>query len=229
VVTMPSRKAMSQFGPRQTMQQSYSNTVSNAAPAFQQMRGMEQQNPLIGRQVALRGLINRPVKGGQQYAQLQQQAKPITEFAGYVSRQGGGDARNIVSDIGQNGLANYGRQLGNFGDWKNAETKRANASGMLSSGFGAMIPGLAMAAFPGAGLAKIAQGAAMGGMGGGVRGALLGGAASAVAPAINVPGGIGGAIKAPVQAAANVARQFGNPVTAGRQALAFALGNYRKR
>jgi hypothetical protein len=214
-------------GQRRTLQQGYSDNVSNAAPAFQQMRAMEQQNPLIGRQVALRGLINRPVQGGQQYAQLQQQAKPITEFAGYQARQGG-NAQQVLSDFGKGNVSPYADALKNYGNWKDAETKRANASGMLSSGFGAMIPGLAMLAIPGAGLAKIATGAAMGGITGGPVGALTGGIGAAVAPALRVPS-VSQAISVPLKAAGSVARQFANPATASRQALAAAVGSWKPR
>lgn len=207
---------------RRTLQQGYSDNVSNAVPAFQQMRAMEQQNPLIGRQVALRGLINRPVQGGQQYAQLQQQAKPITEFAGYQARQGG-NAQQVLSDFGKGNVSPYADALKNYGNWKDAETKRANASGMLSSGFGAMIPGLAMLAIPGAGLAKIATGAAMGGITGGPVGALAGGLGSAVSPSLRLPGA-SQALSAPLRAASNVARQFANPMTAARQVAGAGIG-----
>lgn len=218
-------KPMSRFGPRPNMAQGYGNAVPDAINSYQQLQRLQALN----RNARYNAAFNRRDSVGQQYRQLERASTPAIEFAGYLSRNNGGNAQQILGQFANQGLGQYANQTQEFGDWMARETQRSNASGMLSRGFGAMIPGLAMAAFPGAGLAKIATGAAMGGMGGGVRGALLGGAASAVAPAINVPGGIGGAIKAPVQAAANVARQFGNPVTAGRQALASALGSYRKR
>ena len=109
------------------------------------------------------------------------------------------------------------------------EIKRANASGMLSSGLGALVPGLAMMAFPGAGLAKIATSTAIGGLGGGVKGALLGGLGSALAPNISVPGGLSSLARAPVQAATNVVKQFANPLTFARQAASSGIGSLNQR
>lgn len=168
-------KPMSQFGPRQNMAQGYSSGVTNALPAYQQAQAMEKANPLIGRQVALQGLINRPVQGAQQYQAARTQAQPVHDFAGYQARQTGtGNAGYQQALQGMSNPGQYAQALQNYGAWKDAETKRANASGMLSSGFGAMIPGLLMSAIPAAGLAKFGIGAAMGGIKGGPMGAIRG-------------------------------------------------------
>ncbi len=166
-------RPMSQFGPAQTMAQGYSGTVSNAVQPYQQMQAMQRANPLISNQVALRGLINRPVQGGNQFAALQKDAQPVTQFAGYAARQGA-NPNAVLADIGQNGLKNQGNLLNNYGSWMDAEVKRANASGMLSQGFGAMLPGLLMSAIPAGGLAKFAMGAGFGGIRGGPLGAVKG-------------------------------------------------------
>lgn len=220
-------RPMSQFGPAQSMAQGYSNNVNTAMPAFQQMRQMQAQNPNIARQTALRGLAPQS-RDARQFAALQQQAKPVQEFAGYMARQAGtGNAgyQQALSNMASG--TQYADALRNFGSWKDADTKRANASGMLSGGLGALIPDLAMMAIPGAGLAKIATGTALGGITGGPVGAALGGLGSAVAPSVKLPGL--NALKAPVQAAANVAKQFANPMTAARQVGAMGIGSLNGR
>ena len=182
-------------------------------------------------------MIGQPTQQERDFAQYrnnQDQSRIVGEFANWYGQninktrnpaqlmQIGNQVRN---DFLANNLSPYESQFNAFADWKTRDIARQNAGGMLSSGFGAMIPGLAMMAFPAAGLANVATGAAMGGITGGPAGALLGGLSSAVAPRVNLPSG---ALRAPVQAAANVARQFSNPVTAGRQALASALGSWRR-
>lgn len=166
-------RPMSQFGPRQTMAQGYSGTVSNAVPAYQQMLQMQQANPGISNQLAISPLVNRPVQGGQQFAALQQAARPVNQFAGYAARQGA-NPQAVLADIAKNGVANQGGMLNKYGSWMDAEVQRANASGMLSGGLGAMIPGLLMSAIPAAGLAKAAMGAGFGGIRGGPLGAVKG-------------------------------------------------------
>jgi hypothetical protein len=219
---------MSQFGPQQNIQQGYSNTVSNAVPAFQQMLAMQRANPNIASQSALQGLINRPVPLGNQYRDLALQSRPVTEFSNYLGSTGAGNPAEIMQNIGTSGLTPYASQLPDYGSWKDRDIQRQNASGMLSKGLGALIPGLAMMAFPGAGFAKIATAAGMGGLTGGPAGALIGGLGSAVAPSISMPGGIGSLARAPIQAMGAVAKQFANPRVAARQLTSSGIGAFKR-
>lgn len=217
-------KPMPQAGPPANMAQGYGNAVPGAVSAYQQLQQLQASNP----RARYESVFNRRNPVGQQFRELERQSRPAVEYAGYLGRNGGGSSQAILSQFGTSGLGQYENRTGEFGDWMARETKRANASGMLSSGFGAMLPGLAMLAIPGAGLAKIATGAAMGGMTGGPVGALTGGIGAAVAPALRMPS-VSQAISAPLKAAGSVARQFANPATASRQALAAAVGSWKPR
>lgn len=224
MVNIPNFNAMKplpKLGPPPNMAQGYGNAVPDAVNSYQQLQRLQALNPNARYSAA----FNRRNAAGQQYRQLERASTPAIEFAGYLSRNNGGNAQQILGQFANQGLGQYANRTQEFGDWMARETQRSNASGMLSRGFGAMIPGLAMMAFPAAGLANVATGAAMGGITGGPVGAALGGLSSAVAPRVNVPSG---ALRAPVQAAKSVARQFASPVTAGRQALASALGSWRR-
>jgi hypothetical protein len=97
-------------------------------------------------------------------------------------------------------------------------------NGFFDSTFGKMLGiGLPFAAGFLGPIAGTLTGAAIGGAQGGWKGALLGGAASAVAPAIKVPG-VSNFLRSPVTAAGNVAKQFANPLAAGRQLASMGVG-----
>lgn len=150
-----------------------------------------------------------------------------TQFANWMrSTNSAVNPTSVTNDLAAGNVAPYERQFGDFANWKTQDVARRNASGALSKGFGAMLPGLAMMAFPAAGLARVGIGAAMGGITGGPVGGLLGGLSSAVAPKVPLPAN---ALRAPVQAASSAARQFANPAVASRQAMASALGSWRQR
>lgn len=104
-------------------------------------------------------------------------------------------------------------------------------NGFFDSTFGKV---LSFAAPMGLGLISaplgIAASTAIGGARGGVPGAVLGGLGAAVAPALKFPT-VPDIVRAPGLAATNVARQFANPMTAGRQIASLGIGaaNPRRR
>lgn len=132
------------------------------------------------------------------------------------------------ADIGRLGGRNVNDPVGllNTIDQRQRDVARriTKTNSFADSTFGKVLGiaapvGLGMFAAP----LGIAAGAAMGGASGGLPGAALGALGSAVAPAIKLPG-LGAALKAPAQAASSVARQFVNPITAGRQLASVGIG-----
>lgn len=208
----------------------YVQGVQNALPYFQQARAFELNNPDIERRIALAPLLGSHTlpQNWQQYSQQSQIAQPVRQFAGYLDRQGT-PYEKALTNLSTGNLNPYQTQLQNYGSWIDQETRKRNASGILSKGLGSMLPGLAMMAFPGAGLAKIATSAAIGGLGGGIRGALVGGLGSAIAPSISIPGGITSVAKAPIQAAANVTKQLASPSVFARQLASSGIGSLQQR
>lgn len=155
-----------------------------------------------------------PTAQAQGYAKYQNDiaATPqVTEFAGYLQRQGKGSVPQIMADLDAGNISKYADQLPQFASWRSAEHDRSKVKGMLAGGWPKLLASLGPAivtggaALPLAGRAAI--GAAFGGVTGGVKGAVVGGLSAAIAPQIRLPG-IKAAVSAPVQSAQSVLQQL---------------------
>jgi hypothetical protein len=134
---------------------------------------------------------------------------------------------NVQAEV-RKGLAG-GKSLTWATDWRARDVARKiqKSNNFFDSTLGKVV-GVALPMGLGAIAAPlgIAASAGIGGATGGLPGAALGALGSAVAPAIKAP--VSSFMRAPVQAATNVAKQFANPVAAGRQALASGLSAWKR-
>lgn len=96
--------------------------------------GYEAVKPMIG------SATPEAIAYAQYKSQMAQGSQPVTEFAGYLEKQGVGQSSAILKDLAAGNIGKYQSYIPQFNDWRAADQQRANASGMLSGTIGSLIP-----------------------------------------------------------------------------------------